>query len=84
MKPDALSFKKTHNGTAEVIQSLRAPPALPEDPDSIPITHMEADTLYNSISRGSDTLFWPSWVPGMHYVQIYIQNKTKQKTHPYI
>ena len=36
---------------------------LPEDPGSIPSTHVTSQTICNSSSRGSDALFCLQWAP---------------------
>lgn len=49
----------------EMAQPPRALAALAEDPDSVLGAHMLAHNCNSSPSR-SNTLFWPSLVPGMH------------------
>jgi hypothetical protein len=46
-------LKKTTVGTGDMVQRLRALPALPEDSGSIPSTLLT--TVCNSSSRGSNT-----------------------------
>lgn len=49
-------------------QWLRTPVALIEDPGSVPKTHMVAQNIYSSRSRGADAFFWHPWAPGTHVV----------------
>lgn len=50
-------------------QQLRVLGALPEGIGTIPNTRMAAHTICNSCPRGSNSLFWPPWVPVVHTVQ---------------
>lgn len=50
----------THEWGGVVAQFLGALAVLPEDPNLVPVTPIKLlTTVYNSSSRGANTLFWP-------------------------
>lgn len=63
--------KNVSSGGYRDASAVKSTLALAEDQDSVPSTHIRQPTAtFNSISRDSDALFWPSKAPAhMVYIQ---------------
>lgn len=60
---------------------LKPMASLPEDPGWIASSHKMAQIVC-SCTRGSDSLFWPPWAPGMHpiYSTPSVSHKNRNDT----
>lgn len=65
-------FKNSDTGASKRAQRPRMLAALAEDLSSLPSTHMAVH-----ISRGSDALFWPSWVCPHMFIPIHANLQTE-------
>lgn len=64
---------------AERVLWLRVLPSFPEDPSSIPSTHMTVHKhLHNSNPRGHSIICWALWAPSTQGAQAYMLRE-----HPY-
>ena len=74
-------FMKGKNGAGEIALELRALADLPENQSSILSIYMAL--IYNSNSRRSKDLFWPSFMLGTHVVHRYIYAGKHLDTYKY-
>ena len=69
----ANSFKKKLIEGARETTQLQALDALPEDLGLVPSTQRASATACNSISRGSNALFWLPWALHAYGTHSYMQ-----------